>query len=44
MSDAGYVIAGWALTGGVMLGYWVRLVRRTRHAEATAGSSEEPHS
>lgn len=41
MTNAGYVIAGWVLTGAVMLGYWVRVVRRTRRAEATAGPPQE---
>lgn len=41
MTDAGYVIAGWVLTGAVMLAYWVRLVRRTRRAEASVGGSDE---
>ncbi len=41
MSDAGYVIAGWALTGAAVTAYWVRLVRRTRRAEATVGAPEE---
>jgi hypothetical protein len=30
---AEYVIAGWAITGAVLAGYWVRLVQRTRRAE-----------
>ena len=33
MSDVGYVIAGWAITGAVLLAYWLWLVRRTRRAE-----------
>jgi hypothetical protein len=33
MRFAEYVITGWVLTGVVLLGYWVRLVRRTRRAE-----------
>jgi hypothetical protein len=37
MSDAGYVIAGWVATGGVLGAYWLVLVRRTRHAERTFG-------
>jgi len=41
MTDAGYVVAGWALTGGVMLGYWVRVVRRTRRADASVGTPDE---
>lgn len=30
MSDAGFVIAGWLLTGAVLLGYAVRLELRSR--------------
>lgn len=41
MTDAGYVIAGWALTGGMVLTYWARLARRTRRAEATADATED---
>ena len=33
MSDVGYVVAGWSITGVVLLGYWLWLVRRTRRAE-----------
>jgi hypothetical protein len=33
MRFAEYVITGWVLTGAVLLGYWVRLMRRTRRAE-----------
>jgi len=40
MSDAGYVIAGWALTGGVVLAYWIRLVRRTQRARASVGDHD----
>ena len=40
MSDAGYVIAGWALTGGAVLAYWLHLLRRTSRAEATAPPDE----
>lgn len=34
MRFAEYVITGWVLTGGVLLAYWLRLVRRTRRAES----------
>jgi len=30
---AGYVIAGWVLSGAVIVAYWVRLTRRIRRAE-----------
>lgn len=33
MKFAEYVIAGWVLTGAVLLGYWLWLVKRTRRAE-----------
>jgi HAMP domain-containing protein len=33
MTDVGYVAAGWSITGAVLLGYWLWLVRRTRRAE-----------
>ncbi|MFM7060624.1 MAG: heme exporter protein CcmD [Actinomycetes bacterium] len=34
MSDAGFVIASYALTAAVLVGYVARLVVRTRRAEA----------
>jgi len=34
MRFAEYVITGWAVTGAVLLAYWLRLVRRTRRAES----------
>ena len=34
MRFAEYVITGWAVTGAVLLTYWLRLVRRTRRAES----------
>ncbi len=33
MHFAEYVITGWVLTGAALLGYWLRLVQRTRRAE-----------
>ena len=33
MKFAEYVIGGWALTGGVLLAYWLRLLQRVRNAE-----------
>jgi hypothetical protein len=33
MRFAGYVISGWALTGVVIGGYWLSVVRRLRRAE-----------
>jgi hypothetical protein len=32
MTDAGYVITGWAVSGGALLGYTLWLVRRTRRS------------
>ena len=39
MSDVGYVVAGWSITGAVLLGYWLWLVRRTRRAERLDGDA-----
>jgi hypothetical protein len=35
MNFAEYVITGYALTGVVLGGYWLWIVRRTRRAERT---------
>jgi hypothetical protein len=32
MTNAGYVITGWAASGGALLGYTLWLARRTRRA------------
>jgi hypothetical protein len=32
MTDAGYVVTGWALTAAVLAAYWASIVRRTRRA------------
>jgi hypothetical protein len=32
MRFAGYVIGGWALTGAVIVGYWLWIGHRTRRA------------
>jgi hypothetical protein len=32
MRFAGYVIGGWSLTGGVIVGYWLWIGQRTRRA------------
>jgi len=44
MSSAGYVIGGWSLTGLVIVGYWVSLVRRIARAERSlpAGNDDTP--
>lgn len=36
MSDAGFVVAGWAITAVVLIGYWVSVVARVRRAERVA--------
>jgi hypothetical protein len=33
MRFAEYVVAGWALTGAALGGYWYWIVRRTKRAE-----------
>jgi HAMP domain-containing protein len=33
MTNAEYVIAGWVLTGVVLLAYWLRIQQRIRRAE-----------
>jgi HAMP domain-containing protein len=33
MTNAEYVIAGWVLTGAVLLAYWLRIQQRIRRAE-----------
>jgi CcmD family protein len=40
VTDAGYVIAAWVITGGVLGGYAVFLARRLRRAEAEQSASE----
>ena len=32
MTDAGYVVAGWSVSGAALLGYAVWLARRSRRA------------
>lgn len=33
MTDAGYVIAGWVITGVILLGYWLSILWRIRRGE-----------
>jgi len=33
MTDGGFVIAGWAITALVLVGYWLSIVWRIRRAE-----------
>jgi hypothetical protein len=33
MTDVGYVVAGWSITGAVLAVYWLWLRHRTRRAE-----------
>jgi hypothetical protein len=44
MTDAGYVVTGWALTAVVLAGYWASIARRTRRARRTLppGQSTRP--
>jgi len=39
MTDVGYVAAGWILTALVLVGYYARLVVRTRRASRSGESS-----
>jgi hypothetical protein len=41
MTDAGYVIAGWAITAVVLGGYTLRIIMRTRHAQRVNERMEE---
>jgi hypothetical protein len=40
MRFAEYVIAGWAVTGATLAGYWYWIVRRTRRAEQSLPDAE----
>jgi hypothetical protein len=44
MTDAGYVVTGWALTAVVLAAYWVSIARRMRRARRTLppGQSSPP--
>ena len=42
MTDAGYIVAAYAICGGVLVGYTVRLQRRIKRAEATEPDPESP--
>ena len=33
MTDVGYVVAGWAITAAVLVGYWASVVVRVRAAQ-----------
>jgi hypothetical protein len=33
VTDAGFVIAGWVITGVVLLGYWMSILWRIRRGE-----------
>ena len=41
MTDAGYVVAGWVIAGGVLGAYTVVLARRLRRAEAEQSATED---
>jgi hypothetical protein len=40
MRFAEYVIAGWALTGATLAGYWLLIVRRIKRAEQSLPDGE----
>ncbi len=40
MTDAGYVIAGWAITSAALGGYLARILIRTRRARKLLGEGE----
>ncbi len=40
MTDVGYIVAAYAICGGVLVGYTVRLQRRIKRAEASEPDSE----
>jgi CcmD family protein len=40
VTDAGYVVAAWVITGGVLGGYTVFLARRLKRAESEQSGSE----
>jgi hypothetical protein len=42
MTDAGYVVTGWALTAAVLAVYWVSIVRRTRRARRSLPPGPSP--
>ena len=42
MTDAGYVLGGWALTGAALAGYVARLWARTRRARKLLPPGEQP--
>lgn len=41
MSDVGYVVAGWAITAAVLVGYWASVVARTRRAQRSAPAVDD---
>ena len=42
MTDAGFVVTGWALTAAVLAAYWASIVRRTRRARRSVPPGESP--
>ena len=40
MTDAGYVVSGWVITGAAVGGYLARLWVRTRRAKKLFGATE----
>lgn len=37
MTDAGFIVASYVITAGVLIGYVARIIVRTRRAEAAEG-------
>ncbi len=44
MTDAGFVLTGWVLTGAVLAAYWASIARRTRRARRSLPPGESPRS
>lgn len=42
MTDAGFVVTGWALTAVVLAAYWASVARRTRRARPTLPPGPSP--
>jgi hypothetical protein len=42
MTDAGYVVTGWALTAVALTVYWASIARRTRRARRSLPPGQTP--
>ena len=42
MTDAGYVVTGWALTAVALAVYWASIARRTRRARRSLPPGQTP--